>query len=101
MSCMETPRSNSARHIHLRRQVPDLQQEQILQRSDKTATTPASSKQLRLVVFSKGLTMSRFGRIVFIAGWLANPLWVAAEPAKKPERPAALPVTAPDVELTP
>lgn len=45
--------------------------------------------------------MSRLGRIVFIAGWLANPLWAAAESAKKPEREPASPVAAPADDLTP
>ena len=45
--------------------------------------------------------MSRLGRIIFMAGWLASPVWANAEPAKKPERAADSPVTAPAVELTP
>jgi hypothetical protein len=45
--------------------------------------------------------MSRLGRIVFIAGWFASPLWVCAESAKKLERSAESPAAAAAVELTP
>ena len=45
--------------------------------------------------------MSRFGRIIFIAGWLANPLWAAAEPPKRPTALAAPSAAPTDVELTP
>ena len=45
--------------------------------------------------------MSRLGRIAFIAGWLANPLWATAEPAKKSEPQSTSQVAAPAVELTP
>ncbi len=45
--------------------------------------------------------MSRLGRIVFIAGWLAAPLWALAEPAKKTDRPAAAaPAVPADAELS-
>ena len=45
--------------------------------------------------------MSRFGLIVFIAGWLANPLWAAAEPAKKTDSAGTASAAPVNAELTP